>query len=205
MDGVHIDESWPVWKQFYTAYYPLLRDMCAVFLVCLVLFGVVFNIHTVSGSSMEPTFDSGTIIIGNHIAPDLERGNIVVCKPSNYDKIIIKRIIGVPGDVIDIDYENGVVYRNGVALEEDYVKAPTRADLGLNSQLLLRMTAILLWEITATTAWTAVIRRLASSIGMKSSAPIYSRYLDKSLRELSFCQPRNRLAFFMLTLPQFIS
>ena len=131
MDGVHIDESWPVWKQFYTAYYPLLRDMCAVFLVCLVLFGVVFNIHTVSGSSMEPTFDSGTIIIGNHIAPDLERGNIVVCKPSNYDKIIIKRIIGVPGDVIDIDYENGVVYRNGVALEEDYVKAPTRADLGL--------------------------------------------------------------------------
>ena len=131
LDGVHIDESWPVWKQFYTAYYPLLRDMCAVFLVCLVLFGVVFNIHTVSGSSMEPTFDSGTIIIGNHIAPDLERGNIVVCKPSNYDKIIIKRIIGVPGDVIDIDYENGVVYRNGVALEEDYVKAPTRADLGL--------------------------------------------------------------------------
>ena len=131
LNGVHIDESWPKWKQFYTAYYPLLRDMCAVLLICFVLFGMIFNIHTVSGSSMEPTFDSGTIIIGNHIAPDLERGNIVVCKPSNHDKIIIKRIIGVPGDVIDIDYENGIVYRNGVALEEDYVKAPTRADLGL--------------------------------------------------------------------------
>ena len=81
MDGVHIDESWPVWKQFYTAYYPLLRDMCAVFLVCLVLFGVVFNIHTVSGSSMEPTFDSGTIIIGNHIAPDWNEVTLSFASP----------------------------------------------------------------------------------------------------------------------------
>lgn len=131
LDEFHIDESWPAWKRFFAANYLLLRDMCAVFLVCIILFGVIFNIHVVRGTSMDPTFESGNIIIGNHIAPSLERGNIVICKPTNYDEIIIKRIIGVPGDVIDIDYENGVVYRNGVALVEDYVKAPTRADLGL--------------------------------------------------------------------------
>ena len=55
----------------------------------------------------------------------------MICKPSNYGEIIIKRIIGVPGDVIDIDYENGIVYRNGVALDEPYVKAPTWVDLGV--------------------------------------------------------------------------
>lgn len=131
LDDVYIDESWPAWKKFYTANYPLLRDMCVVLLVCFILFKMIFNIHVVNGSSMEPTFESGNIIVGNHIAPVLEHGSIVICKPSNYDEIIIKRIIGVPGDVIDIDYENGIVYRNGVALEEDYVKAPTRADLGI--------------------------------------------------------------------------
>lgn len=131
LDDVYINESWPAWKQFYTANYPVLRDMCAIFLVCFILFGMIFNIHVVNGTSMEPTFENGNIIVGNHIAPDLERGSVVICKPANYSEIIIKRIIGVPGDVIDIDYENGIVYRNGVALDEPYVKAPTRVDLGL--------------------------------------------------------------------------
>lgn len=131
LDDVHINESWPAWKKFYAANYPVLRDMCAVLLVCFILFGVIFNIHVVNGTSMEPTFKSGNIIIGNHIAPDLERGSVIICKPSNYSEIIIKRIIGVPGDIIDIDYENGIVYRNGVALDEPYVKAPTWVDLGI--------------------------------------------------------------------------
>lgn len=131
LDDVYINESWPMWKQFYAANYPVLRDMCAILLVCFILFGMIFNIHVVSGTSMEPTFESGNIIIGNHIAPDLERGSVMICKPSNYGEIIIKRIIGVPGDVIDIDYENGIVYRNGVALDEPYVKAPTWVDLGV--------------------------------------------------------------------------
>lgn len=137
LDSIYIDESWPSWKKFYTANYPLLRDMCVIFLVCFLLFGIIFNIHIVSGTSMEPTFENGNIIIGNHIAPDLEQGNIVICKPSDYGKIIIKRIIGVPGDVIDIDYDSGIVYRNGSVLEESYVKAPTRADLGIELPIIV--------------------------------------------------------------------
>lgn len=79
---------------------------------------------------MLPTLHDGEIVVGNHIAPTLQHGQIIVCKPHGFDETIIKRIVGMPGDIIDIDFDQGVVYRNGEALDEPYVKAPTYSDLG---------------------------------------------------------------------------
>ena len=55
---------------------------------------------------------------------DVERGDVIVFKSDLLDgegnsKHLIKRIIGIPGDTIEI--KNGLVYRNGEKLEEDYV------------------------------------------------------------------------------------
>ena len=44
------------------------------------------------------------------------------------DENIVKRIIGCPGDTIDIDFEQGVVYRNGIALSEPYTNTPTNIE-----------------------------------------------------------------------------
>lgn len=75
----------------------------------------------VSGDSMNPTLNDKDIILlvkSNHI----ENGEL--CGFYWQNKLLLKRIIGQPGDVIDMDV-NGVVSVNGVALDEPYVDALT--------------------------------------------------------------------------------
>lgn len=83
----------------------------------------------VKQSSMEPTFYEGHYLILSKQAYGLfggepQPGEIVVFKSDLLDehgrkKLLIKRVIGVPGDTIEI--KNGEVYRNGNLLEEDYL------------------------------------------------------------------------------------
>lgn len=76
----------------------------------------------ISGSSMEPTLYNGDIIVLVKTG-DYETGDL--CSFAYENKYLIKRIIGCPGDYVEID-ANGVVYVNGAALDEPYV-----TDLGL--------------------------------------------------------------------------
>ncbi|MGI6731841.1 MAG: signal peptidase I [Anaerovoracaceae bacterium] len=81
----------------------------------------------VKGYSMYPTIEPYNYLIVNKIpyltgAP--RHGDIVVFKAHIYsdggeEKDLIKRVIGIEGDVIEV--RDGVVYRNGEALEEDYI------------------------------------------------------------------------------------
>ena len=79
-------------------------------IIALLLFRILFNVVVVSGPS------------------NLEFESIVVCNSSGLDENIVKRIIGCPGDTIDIDFEQGVVYRNGIALSEPYKNTPTNIE-----------------------------------------------------------------------------
>ena len=75
----------------------------AVAIIALVFtFGV--RIVKVDGHSMDHTLSDGERILIN---------------------LLVKRVIGMGGDTIDIDFEAGIVYRNGAALEEPYTAEPT--------------------------------------------------------------------------------
>ena len=53
-------------------------------------------------------------------------GDIVVVDGyTSYGKPLVKRVIGKGGDTINIDFAAGIVYRNGVALDEPYTAEPT--------------------------------------------------------------------------------
>ena len=76
---------------------------------------------------MDPTFGSGDYIFTSKITYKMRsyhRGDVVVFKsPSNPDIEYIKRIIGIPGDVVMVkDHE---VFVNGIQLKEDYIAAKT--------------------------------------------------------------------------------
>lgn len=108
----------------------ILRDVLPTALVAYLLFGVIFNVVFVSGPSMEPTLHNGNILIIRSVFYSPQRGDIVVANPENYDAQIVKRVIAVGGDTIDIDYDSGLVYLNGEVIQEEYVNSMTNIDHG---------------------------------------------------------------------------
>lgn len=78
---------------------------------------LVLPVLQIAGTSMEPSLNDGDIVV--LVKTDrLHTGDLCAFYYSN--KILIKRIIGVPGDVLWIN-EDGTVYLNGAELEEPYV------------------------------------------------------------------------------------
>jgi signal peptidase I len=86
----------------------------------------------VEGSSMEPTLHTGQRLLINRLAVqgfgEPQRGDIVVFHSWTDDKDYIKRVIGVPGDRVDI--HDSKVYVNGVVLDEPYLNQPTTDHIG---------------------------------------------------------------------------
>ncbi len=80
----------------------------------------------VEGQSMYPNFDSDQFILVsrvNYMLGDPQRGQIVVFQyPNDPEQDYIKRVIGVPGDVVEI--RETQVYVNGTALNEPYINEP---------------------------------------------------------------------------------
>lgn len=87
----------------------------------------------VTGSSMTPTLLNDELVICNKRS-DFQSGDIVAFYFNN--KILLKRVIGTAGDVIDIK-EDGTVYVNGVVLDEPYIseKAFGECDIELPYQV----------------------------------------------------------------------
>ena len=78
---------------------------------------LIFPVLQISGSSMEPTLNDEEIVVLIKTT-NLKQGEL--CCFSYQNKLLIKRVIGLPGDSIDID-ENGYVYVNGTVIDEPYV------------------------------------------------------------------------------------
>ncbi len=94
--------------------------------VLLVLYGLVFNFSVVRGSSMSPGIHDGDRILVNHLTyllQSVQRGDIVVLRyPLNPSLDYIKRVIGLPGDLVRI--HAGLVSVNGEVLVEPYISEP---------------------------------------------------------------------------------
>ena len=108
-------------------------DVVSVLVTTFVAVAVVFifGLRTigVDGGSMNPTLNSGDRIIISAFEFTPEYGDIVVtCQPSKsplIEDILIKRVIATEGQVVDIDFNTGVVYVDGKALDEPYTAEPT--------------------------------------------------------------------------------
>ena len=79
------------------------------------------RIYKIDGTSMVPTFKNGELVISMKDS-NIQRKDIVVYQYKNAN--IIKRIIGLPGETIDIK-EDGSVYINDTLLKENYLVSTT--------------------------------------------------------------------------------
>lgn len=91
--------------------------LLAVAAVAVLVATLFMPVLQISGTSMEPTLYEGDIVILMKAGLE-KRGGL--CGFAYQNKILIKRIIGLPGDYIDID-SGGNVFVNGEALDEPYV------------------------------------------------------------------------------------
>ena len=94
-------------------------------LALLLIVKFIFFIAIVPSGSMEPTIQerSALFTLRVHDLEKLERGDVIVFEaetPELAGTTLIKRLIGLPGDHVEID-ENGVMTINGEVQSEDYV------------------------------------------------------------------------------------
>lgn len=84
--------------------------------IAVLIATLVLPVLQIEGTSMEPTLVHGDIVLLTK-STNFERGEL--CGFSWSNKLLIKRVIGVPGDWVEIDV-NGKVFINGNELEEPY-------------------------------------------------------------------------------------
>ena len=92
-------------------------SLIVVAAIAVLIATLALPVLQIQGNSMEPTLNDEEIVILLK-TPNLKRGQL--CCFSYQNKLLIKRIIGVPGDSISI-HDDGTVYINGYMLDEPYV------------------------------------------------------------------------------------
>lgn len=98
------------WKKMLLKNAPYL----AVFVVILIFFRVILLLSIVPTGSMEPTIKGGSVVLFNRLAylrDEPQRGDVVVFYHAESKKMMVKRVVGIEGDTIEI--RDGVVYVNG--------------------------------------------------------------------------------------------
>ena len=106
------------WKRLWSDYGYLLVTLAAVVLI----FRVLLQLAYVPSGSMETTIPTKSLNIGWRLPyvvgdPVPARGSIVTFWDEELGKVLVKRVIGLPGDAIT--FEGGFVYINGEKVEEE--------------------------------------------------------------------------------------
>ena len=118
-----------------------LHDFVTWLVVILLVFLLLFRVVVVSGPSMNTTLLHGDylLLINNVFYQEPSHGDIVVVSKDSFKdgEPIIKRVIATEGQWVDIDFDAGIVYVNGNALDEPYVNTPTNLYEGVEFPLMV--------------------------------------------------------------------
>ena len=113
-----------------------LHDLICMLMAILLIFLIFFRIIVVSGDSMYSTLVDGdyVLLLNNLFYPEPQQGDIVVISKESFDNgsPIVKRVIATEGQTVDIDFDAGIVYVDGKALEESYTYTPTNLEEGIS-------------------------------------------------------------------------
>lgn len=104
----------------------------AAVVIALLIRHFLFEPIRVDGESMCDTLQNNEIMFvtkPEYLLGDPQRGDVIICHYPGRTENFVKRVMGVPGDVIEV--RENVVYRNGEAVDEPYL-TPERNDNGFS-------------------------------------------------------------------------
>ena len=118
-----------------------LHDIVYLLCIMLVVLLLLFRVVVVSGTSMNMTLLDGDylLLLSNTFYHEPKQGDIIVVSKDSFDNgsAFVKRVIATEGQTVDIDFEQGIVYVDGVALEEDYINNLTTTSGGVRFPLVV--------------------------------------------------------------------
>ena len=102
--------------------YDWLQMLTFVLVAVVLVFTFLGMVIGVSGTSMYPTLHHQDIMVIQRIGYTPAQGDVVVLRKDSFlEEAIVKRVIAVEGQEVEIDYDNNTVYVDGVALDEPYI------------------------------------------------------------------------------------
>lgn len=111
--------------------YDWIQCLIAALMICVVLFAFFIRIIEVIGTSMNPTLSNSDKMLVSGLLYEPKVGDVVVFKKDSYDpdRALVKRVIAVGGQEINIDFDKGIVYVDGEPIQEDYILEATHNKL----------------------------------------------------------------------------
>ena len=118
-----------------------LHDIVYLLCIMMVVLLLVFRVVVVSGTSMNMTLLDGDylLLLSNTFYHNPKQGDIIVISKDSFDDGVafVKRVIATEGQTVDIDLQQGIVYVDGVALQEDYINNLTTTNGGMKFPLVV--------------------------------------------------------------------
>ena len=108
--------------------------LCGAIISVVIIFSLIFRVATIDGDSMKNTLIDNDKVIITNLDYSPKQGDIVVISrnvqntladQAASDEPIIKRVIAVGGQTVNINFKTATVYVDGVALKEPYISSPT--------------------------------------------------------------------------------
>lgn len=108
--------------------YDWVQCLIVALIICVVFFAFFVRIIDVVGTSMNPTLNNSDKMLVSGLFYKPKVGDVVVFKKDEYNpnKALVKRVIAVEGQEINIDFDKGIVYINGQPIQEDYIAELTK-------------------------------------------------------------------------------
>jgi len=116
--------------------YEWMQSLVSALLVCVLVFAFLVRIIGIISPSMQPTFHDGDSVVISNLFFEPKQGDVVVLRKLSFmEEPIIKRVIAVAGQTVNIDFEKGIVYVDGQALSEPYTAELTLTPLNFDGKI----------------------------------------------------------------------
>lgn len=111
--------------------YDWIQSLISALTFCVILFVFFIRLIYVNGNSMNNTLFNGDLMLVSDFLYSPEPGDVVVFKKDEYNanKALVKRVIATEGQVVNIDFDTGAVFIDGVEIQEDYIREITKNKL----------------------------------------------------------------------------